>query len=83
MTDAVKCGDCGEAVEWHAELGPGVRKWLHVRTGAAKCAPLCDQCGQPAKHALGFHGFDGSGSRFIRTGWRCDACVPANIIVWT
>ena len=78
---AVHCPDCGEAVTFHRRY----RTWLHDRTESNVCAPLCtvEGCQQPAVVKTGYHGFDGSGSRFIRTGFRCSAHREPGAIQWT
>ena len=75
---ATKCPDCGEAVTWDGRK----RIWRHDRTESNVCAPICttEGCTSRAVAKLGYHGFDGAGSRFIRTGWACQAHRPVSAV---
>lgn len=81
VAEIVKCSECGESVTWKRET----HEWLHDRTTLVGCCPRCttDGCTERATVKLGFHGFDGAGSRFIRTGWACEAHTPAVAGEWT
>lgn len=87
----VVCSRCGESVVWRDEAAAPLEgsgyfgKWFHVRTGVRACLPLCtvEGCDREAVQALGYHGFDGGSSRFIRTGWRCSQHRELNAIEWT
>ena len=74
VATATACADCGEPVTFDRRK----RIWRHDRTESNVCAPLCTTAGcmSRAVAKLGYHGFDGAGSRFIRTGWACAAHRP-------